>query len=74
MLNKSTALQTIPPATIFDRGWRFLMNHLIQDVPESLALCEFDCRHPDCTPEQWASCERRLRAVQRAQENPRRAA
>jgi len=66
MFNKSTALQTIPQATIFDRGWRFLMDHLIQDVPESIAVCEFDCRQPDCTPEQWASCEHRLRAVQQA--------
>jgi len=74
MSDKSTALQTIPPATIFDRGWRFLMNHLIQDVPESLALCEFDCRRTDCTPEQWASCERRLRAVQQAGDIPRCAA
>ena len=74
MLSKSTALQAIPPATIFDRGWRFLMNHLIQDVPESIAVCEFDCRHSDCTPEQWASCEHRLRTVQQFQKNPRRAA
>lgn len=74
MSNRSTALQPIPPATIFDRGWRFLMDHLIQDVPESIAVCEFDCRKPDCTPEQWASCERRLRTVQQFRETPRRVA
>jgi hypothetical protein len=56
----STALQVIPEASIFDRGWRFLMDQLIQDVPESIALCEFDCREPNCTAERWAACERRI--------------
>ena len=74
MSNNSTALQAIPEATIFDRGWRFLMDHLIQDVPEALALCEFDCRRTDCSAEQWASCERRLRTVHQAPEIPGRAA
>jgi hypothetical protein len=64
MLNISTALQVIPEASIFDRGWRFLVNQLIQDVPEAIAVCEFDCRETDCTVERWASCERRLRARQ----------
>lgn len=64
MLNISTALQLIPEASIFDRGWRFLVNQLIQDVPEAIAVCEFDCRETDCTAERWASCERRLRARQ----------
>lgn len=65
MLNNSTALQIIPLATIFDRGWRFLMDQLIQDVPEAIAVCEFDCRRTDCTPELWRTCERRLDAIRR---------
>jgi hypothetical protein len=59
MSNNSTALQVIPEATLFDRGWRFLIDHLIQEVPDSIAVCEFDCRETDCTVERWASCERR---------------
>ena len=69
MLNHSTALQVIPEASIFDRGWRFLIEQLIQDVPESIAVCEFDCRRNDCTAEEWVSCERRLEAVRRSREN-----
>ena len=66
MSNNSTALQVIPVASIFDRGWRFLMDHLIQDVPEAIAVCEFDCRRPDCTAEEWLTCARRLEAVRRS--------
>lgn len=65
MPDKSTALQAIPQATIFDRGWRFLMDQLIQEVPESIAVCEFDCRETDCEFERWVSCERRLQAMAR---------
>ena len=58
MPTESTALQVIPEATMFDRGWRFLMNQLIQDVPESIAVCEFDCRDPNCSAERWLTCDR----------------
>ena len=70
----STALQVIPEASIFDRGWRFLMDQLIQDVPAAMAVCEFDCRETNCTSERWVTCERRLRAVHRTPETSRRAA
>ena len=63
MLNVSTALQVIPDASLFDRGWRFLVDQLIQDVPESVAVCEFECRETDCTLERYISCERRLQAL-----------
>ena len=66
MPTESTALQVIPEATMFDRGWRFLMNQLIQDVPKSIAICEFDCREPDCTAERWLTCERRLKQLEPA--------
>ncbi len=33
----------------------------VQEVPESLAVCEFDCDRPDCRMGDWESCERRLR-------------
>ena len=68
------ALQGIPDVSVFDRAWRFLVDQLIQDVPESIAVCEFDCREPQCSGERWHSCERRLQAQQRAPEKPTLAA
>jgi hypothetical protein len=32
----------------------------VQDVPDELALCEFDCRRAQCTSDEWATCERRI--------------
>ncbi len=66
----STALQASPTAGILERGWRFLVAEFIQDVPESLALCEFDCRQTNCSGERWLSCERRLEAARRAMGEP----
>jgi hypothetical protein len=40
--------------------WRSFLNNLVQDVPDPLALCEFDCLKPQCTVAEWTSCERRL--------------
>lgn len=37
-----------------------LLAHLVQPVPESIALCEFHCSATRCSPEQWHHCHRRL--------------
>jgi hypothetical protein len=42
------------------RLWRSFLNNLVQDVPDTYALCEFDCRKPQCTVAEWTSCERRI--------------
>ena len=44
-----------------DRIWRWLQNQLVQDVPEASGLCEYDCRKLQCTEEEWAACERRMK-------------
>ena len=44
------------------RNW--LANEVIQDVPDELAACEFDCRKQHCTSDDWSSCERRLKAME----------
>ncbi len=31
----------------------------VQEVPESLAVCEFDCARPECRMGDWERCERR---------------
>ncbi len=36
----------------------------VQDVPEDIALCEFDCRKPECLVGEWETCERRLRWIE----------
>jgi hypothetical protein len=33
---------------------------LVQDVPVEYAICEFDCRKPECTLAEWTTCKRRL--------------
>jgi hypothetical protein len=38
----------------FKAGW-------IQDVPEELAPCEFECRKAECRQGEWATCPNRLR-------------
>jgi hypothetical protein len=40
--------------------WQRIKNEIVQDVPEEIALCEFDCNKAECTHEQWLACPRRL--------------
>lgn len=35
----------------------------VQDVPEEVAPCEFECRKTECRHGDWETCERRLRAM-----------
>jgi len=51
----------IHPATALHNAFGWLMKEFVQDVPESISLCEFDCRKQQCTLAEWASCERRLK-------------
>jgi hypothetical protein len=30
------------------------------EVPEDLAICEFDCRESQCSISKWMSCQRRI--------------
>ena len=39
--------------------WRRLKTMLIADVPEDLAICEFDCSKNQCSYGEWATCQRR---------------
>jgi hypothetical protein len=38
-------------------GW--LLKNLIQEVPEELSVCEFDCPNNKCTVRDWGACELR---------------
>jgi hypothetical protein len=50
--------QSENPFTTFGR---WVINQIVQDVPEDIALCEHDCRKRQCTLGEWDRCERRLR-------------
>ena len=45
----------------FGRLWRFVIRQAVDDAPEAVALCEFDCRKEQCMHDEWATCERRKR-------------
>ena len=45
------------------RLWRWIKTRLIQDVPEDIAACEFDCRRTECRQGDWKTCENRLRGM-----------
>jgi hypothetical protein len=45
----------------FRRLWRLLKSQTVDDVPDDVAMCEFDCRKEQCMHDEWASCERRRR-------------
>lgn len=40
--------------------WHWMKNQIVQDVPASDGLCEYDCRKPQCTEDEWGTCERRI--------------
>ncbi|HEY1183237.1 MAG TPA: hypothetical protein VGE89_03565 [Bryobacteraceae bacterium] len=41
-------------------AWAWFRRQVVEDVPAEDALCEFDCRKPDCDVGAWETCERRL--------------
>jgi hypothetical protein len=43
--------------------WRWLQGQMVQDVPDSLAACEFDCRALSCRRGDWERCMHRLRGA-----------
>ncbi len=53
-------VQVSKKATLFWRFRRWVSNQLIQDVPDGIALCEFNCRKQQCTVKEWAACNRRI--------------
>lgn len=42
-----------------DRLRRWFSDHLIQNVPEEVSICEYECQEPDCHIAKWALCEKR---------------
>jgi len=48
---------------LLQSAWGWLRRQIVEDVPPEVALCEFDCRKPQCHAGEWESCDRRLRAA-----------
>jgi hypothetical protein len=42
---------------------RWVADHIVQDVPQDIALCALDCKKEQCTLGEWATCDRRLRSA-----------
>ena len=40
--------------------WRLIKNQIVQEIPEEIALCEFDCHKQQCTEKEWSTCPRRI--------------
>ena len=53
----------------FFRVWQRFRSKVIQDVPEDIQLCEFDCRKSQCAMGDWEKCERRLRSIAQTRKN-----
>ena len=55
--------------SIFHRLWQRFSNKVIQDVPDDIQLCEFECRKLQCAMGDWEKCERRLRSLAQIQKH-----
>jgi len=40
--------------------WDWVQGQFVAEVPGDDALCEFDCRKPQCMESEWENCTRRL--------------
>ena len=47
--------------SILNRIGKMLTEQLVQEVPDDIALCEFDCRKTQCRYDEWENCGRRLK-------------
>ena len=45
----------------FRTVWRWVVGQVAREVPFEDALCEFDCRKPQCFEGEWENCMRRIR-------------
>jgi len=51
----------------FHRLWQRFMGQIIQDVPEDVQACEFECRKLQCAMGDWEKCEMRMRSKAKSQ-------
>jgi hypothetical protein len=44
----------------FHRLWQFVKRQIVDDAPEEIAICQFDCRKGQCLQDEWETCNRRI--------------
>ena len=49
--------------TLARRGVAWLQGHVVSEVSEHSAVCEFDCSKVECRQSHWDHCTRRLASV-----------
>ena len=47
---------------MFGEFLQWLIKH-VAEVPEEIAVCEFDCRKTECLSGNWYQCERRKQGM-----------
>ncbi len=45
---------------IVSQASNWIKSQIVQEVPDDIALCEFDCSKEQCCMGEWETCERRL--------------
>lgn len=55
-----------PVTRSIGRVQRWFADHIIQNVPEEVSVCEYECQEPDCHIAKWAMCEKRLTHPEKA--------
>ncbi len=53
-------IQTANPQNLWRKTTARLKSYLIQEIPEELSPCEFDCHRDYCTYSQANTCTKRL--------------
>lgn len=46
---------------LLSRFRRWVSAGIVQEVPEDIAICAFDCQRGQCTNGEWAICDRRIK-------------
>jgi hypothetical protein len=59
---------------IFGRMGHWMRTRLVEDVPDDLSACEYDCDTAECSGETFDACERRKRAASAAHDDAAAAA
>ncbi len=44
-----------------------ILAHIVSEIPDELAPCEFDCPMEDCAEDDWKKCGNRLKMVEAIQ-------
>lgn len=45
------------------RLWKWFTSRMVEEVPESVAVCEFACRKTECLLGEWNTCANRKRGM-----------